>query len=50
MNLQRHLNALVFSYSVSTPSESSDTNIEPESQVTTVPETPPENAPVSQES
>ena len=49
-NLQRHLDALVSSYSVSTPSESSDTNIEPESQVTTVPETPPENAPVSQES
>ena len=49
-NLQRHLDALVSSYSVSTPSESSDTDIEPESQVTTVPETPPENAPVSQES
>ena len=50
MNLQRHLDALVSSYSVSTPSESSDTDIEPESQVTTVPETNPENAPVSQES
>ena len=49
-NLQRHFDALVSSYSVSAPSESSDTNIEPESQVTTVPETPPENAPVSQES
>ena len=50
VNLQRHLDALVSSYSVSTPSESSDTNIEPESQVTTVPESPPENALVSQES
>ena len=49
-NLQRHLDALVSSYSVSAPSESSDTDIEPESQVTTVPETPPKNAPVSQES
>ena len=49
-NLQRHLDALVSSYSVSALSESSDTDIEPESQVTTVPETPPENAPVSQES
>ena len=49
-NVQRHLDALVSSYSVSAPSESSDTNIEPESQVTTVPETPPKNAPVSQES
>ena len=51
-NLQRHLDALVSSYSVSTPSESSDTDIEPEpeSQVTTVPETPPENTLVSQES
>ena len=47
-NLQRHLDALVSLYSVSTPSESSDTDIEPESQVTTVPETPPKNAPVSQ--
>ena len=49
-NLQRHLDALVSSYSVSVPSQSSDTYIEPESQVTTVPETPPENTPVSQES
>ena len=49
MNLQRHLDTLVSLYSVTAPSESSDTDIEPESQVTTVPETPSENAPVSQE-
>ena len=51
-NLERHLDSLVSLYSVSTPSESSDTDIEPEAepQVTNVPETPPENAPVSRES
>ena len=51
-NLERHLDSLVSLYSVSTLSESSDTDIEPEAepQVTNVPETPPENAPVSRES
>ena len=42
-NLERHLDSLVSLYSVSTLSESSDTDIEPEAepQVTNVPETPP---------
>ena len=46
------MDSLVSLYSVSTLSESSDTDIEPEAepQVTNVPEISPENAPVSRES